>query len=146
MNPPARFHYWQIQVIALWRYVPVYVIPVVTQHVLHVLVVPLVLLVLLVQGVQDVQDVVGLVPMGVPDVLGVVALVLVVVLVVVLGVLLVKDVMGVPPVLLVEVVLDVPIGHSSASEVAQIMGEPISWAPGLPLRADAYECNFYQKD
>ena len=45
-----------------------------------------------------------------------------------------------------EVVLDVPIGQSSAEEVAAIMGQPISWAPGLPLRADAYECNFYQKD
>nr|DAM27360.1 MAG TPA: DNA polymerase I [Caudoviricetes sp.] len=45
-----------------------------------------------------------------------------------------------------EVVLDVPIGHSSADEVAKIMGEPIEWAPGLPLKADAYECEFYQKD
>ncbi len=45
-----------------------------------------------------------------------------------------------------EVVLDVPIGASSPEEVAKIMGEPIEWAPGLPLRADAYECNFYQKD
>lgn len=45
-----------------------------------------------------------------------------------------------------EVVLDVPIGHSSADEVAEIMGKPISWASGLPLRADAYECSFYKKD
>ena len=45
-----------------------------------------------------------------------------------------------------EVILDVPIGVSSAEEVAEIMGEPIEWAPGLPLRADAYECSFYQKD
>lgn len=45
-----------------------------------------------------------------------------------------------------EVILDVPIGVSSADEVAEIMGIPIEWAPGLPLRADAYECDFYQKD
>lgn len=45
-----------------------------------------------------------------------------------------------------EVILDVPIGVSSADEVADIMGIPIDWAPGLPLRADAYECDFYMKD
>lgn len=45
-----------------------------------------------------------------------------------------------------EVVLDVPIGHSSADEVAEIMGQPISWAPGLPLKADAYEADYYKKD
>jgi DNA polymerase len=26
------------------------------------------------------------------------------------------------------------------------MGQPISWAPNLPLRADAYECEYYRKD
>jgi DNA polymerase len=45
-----------------------------------------------------------------------------------------------------EVVLDVPIGISSAKEVSEIMAEPIDWAPGLPMRADGYECSFYQKD
>lgn len=45
-----------------------------------------------------------------------------------------------------EVVLDVPIGHSSAEEVAEIMGQPISWAPGLPLKAAAYEADYYLKD
>jgi DNA polymerase len=44
-----------------------------------------------------------------------------------------------------EAVLDVPIGVTSAAEVAEIMGRPIDWAPGLPLCADAYECDFYQK-
>jgi DNA polymerase len=44
-----------------------------------------------------------------------------------------------------EVLLDVPFGVSSAAEVAEIMGRPIDWAPGLPLCADAYECDFYQK-
>lgn len=45
-----------------------------------------------------------------------------------------------------EVVLDVEIGKSSAEEVAEIMGQPIDWAPGLPLKADAYETSFYRKD
>lgn len=45
-----------------------------------------------------------------------------------------------------EVVLDVERGTSSAEEVAEIMGQPIDWAPGLPLRADAYETDFYRKD
>lgn len=45
-----------------------------------------------------------------------------------------------------EVVLDVPIGQSSADEVAEIMGRPIEWAPGLPLRAEAFETEFYRKD
>lgn len=45
-----------------------------------------------------------------------------------------------------EVVLEVPIGESSAEQVAEIMGEGITWAPGLPLRADAYETDYYRKD
>lgn len=38
----------------------------------------------------------------------------------------------------------VPAG--CAEEIAQIMSEPISWAPGLPMKADAYECEYYRKD
>ena len=34
----------------------------------------------------------------------------------------------------------------TAEQVAEIMGRPIEWAPGLPLRADAYECEYYRKD
>lgn len=45
-----------------------------------------------------------------------------------------------------EVIIDCPMGVSSAEEVSKIMGEPISWAKGLPLKADAYECNYYRKD
>ncbi len=45
-----------------------------------------------------------------------------------------------------EVILDVPKGTSSAEEVAKIMGEPIIWAPGLLLKAEAYETDFYRKD
>lgn len=44
-----------------------------------------------------------------------------------------------------EVVLDVPVGESSPGTVAEIMGQPIEWAEGLPLVADAYECDFYMK-
>ncbi|MPN51279.1 hypothetical protein SDC9_198922 [bioreactor metagenome] len=45
-----------------------------------------------------------------------------------------------------ELIVDAPIGISSEEELSKLMGEPISWAPGLPLRADGYECNFYKKD
>lgn len=45
-----------------------------------------------------------------------------------------------------EVICEVPEGVSSADEIAAIMGEPISWAPGLPLKAAAYECTYYRKD
>jgi DNA polymerase len=45
-----------------------------------------------------------------------------------------------------EVIIDAPKGFGSAEEVAAIMGEPISWAPGLPLRAEGYETEFYRKD
>ena len=31
-------------------------------------------------------------------------------------------------------------------EVAAVMGEAIDWAPGLLLRADGYECEYYRKD
>ena len=45
-----------------------------------------------------------------------------------------------------EAVLEVPIGHSSVEEVCALMAEAPAWADGLPLRADGYECRFYQKD
>ena len=45
-----------------------------------------------------------------------------------------------------EVIIDAPKGFGSAEEVAAIMGEPISWAQGLPLRAEGYETEFYRKD
>ena len=44
-----------------------------------------------------------------------------------------------------EVICEVPKGISSADEISQIMSKTISWAQGLPLRADAYECDYYQK-
>ena len=45
-----------------------------------------------------------------------------------------------------EVIIDAQQGFGSAEEVAAIMGEPIPWAPGLPLRAEGYETEFYRKD
>jgi DNA polymerase len=45
-----------------------------------------------------------------------------------------------------EVVLEVPDGKSSVEDVADIMGIAPSWAEGLNLRADGYECIFYKKE
>lgn len=45
-----------------------------------------------------------------------------------------------------EVVCTEPLGGRSVDEMAELMGQPIPWAPGLPLRADGYACNFYLKD
>lgn len=44
-----------------------------------------------------------------------------------------------------EVVAEAPKG-SSVDEMAEIMGQPIDWAPGLLLRADGYTTDFYMKD
>lgn len=45
-----------------------------------------------------------------------------------------------------EVILDTPEGFGSLEEVREIMSRPIPWAPGLPLNAAGFECEFYQKD
>ena len=45
-----------------------------------------------------------------------------------------------------EVIVSEPIGGRSVEEMADLMGQPITWAPGLPLRADGYETPFYKKD
>jgi DNA polymerase len=45
-----------------------------------------------------------------------------------------------------EVVIDEPMERDTIKDISSIMGQPIDWAPGLPLRADAYETNFYKKD
>lgn len=45
-----------------------------------------------------------------------------------------------------EAVCEVPEGESSVEEICQIMSEVPSWAAGLPLNADGYECAFYKKD
>lgn len=45
-----------------------------------------------------------------------------------------------------EVICEVPVGESSVEEVCSIMSESPKWSEGLPLDADGYECDFYQKD
>lgn len=45
-----------------------------------------------------------------------------------------------------EVILDVPNGFGSLKKVNEIMGKPISWAKGLPLKADGFETDYYKKD
>ena len=44
-----------------------------------------------------------------------------------------------------EIVAEAPIG-SRWEDMAEIMGRPIDWAPGLLLRGDGYETRFYMKD
>lgn len=45
-----------------------------------------------------------------------------------------------------EVVLEMPEGLGSLEEACAIMGRTPSWAEGLPLEADGYECEFYRKE
>ncbi len=44
-----------------------------------------------------------------------------------------------------EIIAEAPDG-SRWEDMADIMGQPISWAPGLLLRADGYDTKFYMKD
>ena len=45
-----------------------------------------------------------------------------------------------------EVIADMPEGTGSLAEMQEIMGRPLAWAPGLPLRAAGFEASFYMKD
>lgn len=45
-----------------------------------------------------------------------------------------------------EVILEMPKDIGSLEEASTIMGQAISWAPGLVLRADGYETEYYRKD
>ena len=45
-----------------------------------------------------------------------------------------------------EIVIEIEKNRDELEKVCDIMGEEIPWAPGLPLRADGYECSYYQKD
>lgn len=44
-----------------------------------------------------------------------------------------------------EIIAEAPKG-SRWEDMADIMGQPIDWAPGLLLRADGYDTDFYMKD
>lgn len=45
-----------------------------------------------------------------------------------------------------EVVIEVDENADELENVERIMGQEIPWAPGLPLKADGFECSYYQKD
>lgn len=45
-----------------------------------------------------------------------------------------------------EVIVEEMRGCRTWQDVAEIMGQPIEWAPGLLLRGDGYETPFYMKD
>ncbi|MBF2513928.1 DNA polymerase [Listeria marthii] len=45
-----------------------------------------------------------------------------------------------------EAITEVPESESSVDRLNAILAEPISWAPGLPLRGDGFSSDFYMKD
>ncbi len=46
-----------------------------------------------------------------------------------------------------EIIVDAPKEKAEAlQEITDIMARPVSWAPGLPLRGDGYETDYYKKD
>lgn len=45
-----------------------------------------------------------------------------------------------------EVVIEIEEDRNELKIVTDLMGQEIPWAKGLPLRADGYECSYYQKD
>ena len=45
-----------------------------------------------------------------------------------------------------EIVVDAPAAPGRLESLCRRMGEPISWAPGLLLRAEGFETEFYKKD
>jgi DNA polymerase bacteriophage-type len=44
-----------------------------------------------------------------------------------------------------EVIMEMPDGAGSVDHINSIMGQPISWAKGLPLKAESYETQYYKK-
>ena len=46
-----------------------------------------------------------------------------------------------------EVIVTEPVDSGrTVEDMSEVMGRPIEWAPGLPLRADGYEGTYYFKD
>lgn len=46
-----------------------------------------------------------------------------------------------------EIIVDAPVSDTSAYQnILETMKSPIPWAPGLPLNADGYVCDYYRKD
>lgn len=54
--------------------------------------------------------------------------------------------LGIPIVFHVHDEVICEVNGYSAEDIAEIMSRPIPWAKGLPLKADAYECEYYRKD
>ena len=45
-----------------------------------------------------------------------------------------------------EIIAEVPNGVGSVEEAELMMGEPIPWAHGLPLKGSGFESPYYRKD
>lgn len=45
-----------------------------------------------------------------------------------------------------EIIADVPNDEKSLSEMEELMGQTLDWAPGLPLDSDGFETAYYKKD
>jgi DNA polymerase len=45
-----------------------------------------------------------------------------------------------------ELVIEAPVGFGGVEEVERLMGEPIDWAEGLPLKGAGFESFYYRKD
>lgn len=45
-----------------------------------------------------------------------------------------------------DVILSVPWQEVGSERVSAIMGAALPWTHGLPLSAESYECEYYQKD
>ncbi|MFD2446410.1 DNA polymerase [Bacillus sp. CGMCC 1.16607] len=45
-----------------------------------------------------------------------------------------------------EIVAEIATGRGSLEEMERIMGEPVPWAPGLPLGSDGFVTEYYKKD
>lgn len=60
------------------------------------------------------------------------------------------EAMGYPVVFHVhdELICEVPEekAEQALNDLLRIMAEPIPWAPGLPLKGDGYQCEYYRKD
>jgi DNA polymerase len=45
-----------------------------------------------------------------------------------------------------EAVMEAAVDGGYLAEVERLMGEPIAWAPDLPLRADGFASPYYMKE
>lgn len=45
-----------------------------------------------------------------------------------------------------EIIIEARPEEITVDQMAGLMSQPFSWAPGLPLAAAGYECNYYKKD